>query len=322
MNLSINPTYFCNLRCSFCYLGDKLGDRTALDLGVLDNRLREIVAANRRIDYVDLYGGEVTLLPEDYLDEMFNIIHRYYSGNINVVTNLTKIHPILLRDDVDISVSFDFECRTGYKRTLQNISLLPPEKPVALLMLASDCLMKLNVPQMISVLNGLRNVQSVEIKPYSTNQYNQDSVQFVEFEEFVKQFLTNPEPLRAEFVNRLVLDEAVSGKRNAFSDQHVYITPSGKFGVLDFDHNDNEYFNELASIEDYFRWAKIEKIRVTSNPFCSQCKYLGRCLTEHYRDVKTLKNSCNGFITLLKWYDERLQSPAKDLPRQCVDHRP
>ena len=33
MNLSINPTYYCNFRCDFCYLTpEQLGDRQKIDL--------------------------------------------------------------------------------------------------------------------------------------------------------------------------------------------------------------------------------------------------------------------------------------------------
>ena len=48
------------------------------------------------------------------------------------------------------------------------------------------------------------------------------------------------------------------------------------------------------------------KDRVVKNPYCSQCDYLGSCLSEHLRDVKSLTYSCNGFKHLLDWYNERI----------------
>jgi hypothetical protein len=92
---------------------------------------------------------------------------------------------------------------------------------------------------------------------------------------------------------------------NSFSDDHVYITPSGNFSVLEFDLNDNEYFLELDSFDKYLYWAEKEKINLS--PICKQCKYMGHCLTEHYRYVKDLNNSCNGYKGLLEYY-ERLES--------------
>ena len=53
MNLSINPTYYCNFRCDFCYLTpEQLGDRQQITLSVLDQRLSEVP----EINHIDLYG--------------------------------------------------------------------------------------------------------------------------------------------------------------------------------------------------------------------------------------------------------------------------
>jgi hypothetical protein len=98
-----------------------------------------------------------------------------------------------------------------------------------------------------------------------------------------------------------MLHEAIRMDRNSFSDDHVYITPSGKFGVLEFDLNDNEYFLELDSFEKYLEWCLIEKSRIYKNQFCSNCEFSGKCLSEHLRKVTSLDDSCNGFHNLIKW---------------------
>ena len=103
------------------------------------------------------------------------------------------------------------------------------------------------------------------------------------------------------FVNADRISSSLNGTYSAYSDAHVYITPSGKFGVLEFDINDNEYFLEFNTFKEYLNWSNKEKLKVNNNPICSQCPYLGRCLTEHYRDVKDLTYSCNGFRYLLDW---------------------
>jgi molybdenum cofactor biosynthesis enzyme MoaA len=313
MNISLNPTYLCNLRCDFCYLGEKLGDKTRIDLGVLDSRLDEI-CRHKEIETLDLYGGEITILPNDYLNDLFLVIKKHYQGPVNIITNLTVMSDVLLREDVDVSVSFDFEARTGFEKTLRNLALMP--RHVSVLMLASKKFLEIDVGYMISVLNGLQSVQAVEIKPYSTNQYNQQAVSFKDYESLVQKFITHPIQLRPQFVNELYIQDSLAGTRNAFSDNHIYITPSGKFGVLEFDKNDDEFFLELDSYEDYLRWVQIEKLRVRSNPICSTCQYFGKCLTEHYRNVVNIENSCNGFRYLLDWYkDAGMETTSENLPR-------
>lgn len=313
MNISLNPSFLCNLRCNFCYLThNQLGDIKTLQLERLEEMFDQLTENGHKIEHIDLYGGEIGLLDDCYLVAMFSLINNYYKGKVNIITNLTNIHSVFLRKDVDLSVSFDFECRSAHKVTLQNIILTP--KPVHILMLASKCLIKKDVQAMINMLNIMTNVVSVEVKPYSTNQSNQQPVDFIDFENFVLKFITASPPLNAVLVNELNLQRVIDKQYSSWSDNHVYITPSGKWGVLEFDHNDNEFFMELDTLQQYFKWTETEKQRVEANQYCSQCDYLGHCLSEHLRDVKSLDRSCNGFQRLIQWYqNEKLETATVGL---------
>ena len=56
MIVSINPSYFCNFRCDFCYLSTKqLGDQKQISFDKLDELLSQV----DNIEHIDLYGGEV-----------------------------------------------------------------------------------------------------------------------------------------------------------------------------------------------------------------------------------------------------------------------
>jgi len=274
-----------------------LSDPKTLDLNELDNRLAEIIM-NEPIDYVDLYGGEITLLSDDYLQQLIDTIRKYYSGQINVVTNLVQHNAFLLRDDITLSVSYDFFCREASTKTFNNIVTTP--KDVHILMLASRCLIEKDVADMVNIFNAVSNIVSVEIKPYSSNQHNQQDVKYEEFEEFVKKWIELPKDF--QFINEDNIKDSLAGKRNAYSNDHIYITPSGKFAVLEFDENENEYFLELEDYNKYIEWTAIEQMRVHENLICNNCSYLGHCLSEHLRDVKSRKYSCNGFKHLLDWY--------------------
>jgi hypothetical protein len=185
-------------------------------------------------------------------------------------------------------------------------------KPFSILMLCSPKLIKKDVVQMISFFNTLNNLESVEIKPYSKNQSNQLEVSYLDYEEFVKKWITSNNK-KFEFVNEKLLEKVLSNKKNSFSDDHVYITPNGKYGVLEFDLNDNEFFLELDSLDEYYDWCKKEKVRVAKNKYCSNCDYYGKCLSEHLREVKNIDKSCNGFKKLIDWYDERMEIKARNL---------
>ena len=303
MTLSINPSYFCNFNCDFCYLTPaQLKDKTKIDLAQLDKLLHEVTIYDT-IDWIDLYGGEIAVLPDEYLDGMIAVIRKHYTGLINIVTNFSTMNDRLFADDVVLSVSYDFEARQQSDRVFQNLMMSP--KPVAVLILASKQVINMDVDYMINMLNMCSSVESVEIKPYSINQANCHSVSHRDFEQFVQRWLDSPVSKRFEFGNQSKIESCLDKTYNAYSDNHIYITPNGKFAVLEFDLNDREYFLELDSFEEYIKWAQKEKQDLS--PICKSCPYNGHCLTEHYRYVKDLDNSCNGYRFLLEAYERRLE---------------
>jgi len=309
MILSINPTYYCNFRCEFCYLTEQqLSNSKLLDLGRLSEMIAEI-SSQKKIEMVDLYGGEVGLISKEYWNNLIDVLHMYGIEDINLITNLSALNDITIDPRVYTSVSYDFDAREDSERVWKNMALL--NKPFSILMLASPKLIEKNVDEMIEAFNTLNRLTSVEIKPYSSNQANQLNINFKEYEEFVKKWITSPVQKRFVFGNEIQIQESINKQKNSFSDDHVYITPTGKYGVLEFDLNDNEFFLEYETLDKYFDWCKKEKIRVSKNKFCNSCEYYGSCLSEHLREVKSLDNSCNGFKLLLDWYDERLANKTR-----------
>ncbi len=301
ITISLNPTYLCNFRCHFCYLTpEQLGDKNKLNLSLLQGLLDQIKAAGYTVDHADLYGGEIGLLRNDYLEQMDQILYDHSDPTINVITNMSVKNLYFEQEHVDLSVSFDFEVRELSDKVLYN--MMTSEKDIAVLMLASRELITKDVEEMIKVFNSIKNITSVEIKPYSSNQANRYEITDEEFESFVIKWINSPTSKNFEFINEKLIQESLNKTRNAFSDDHVYITPSGKFSILEFDENDHEFFLELDTFSEYVAWSEVEKNRVNKNAICKKCEYLGHCLTEHYRPVKSLEHSCNGFKNLLDYY--------------------
>ena len=319
MNLSINPSYYCNFRCDFCYLTEEqLSDRTRLPIDKLYERISE-VAQHAEIGTVDLYGGEVGLLPKSYIQEMKGVFQAFGLDDINIITNLSMVNDIILDPDFYVTVSYDFEARESSDLVWKNMALLPKE--FSILILASPKVLQMDVDHMIQQLNLLSNLVSVEIKPYSSNQANDHNISDKQFEDFVMLWLEKLNSMRFEFVNLKRIENSAKLQANSFSDDHVYITPSGNFGVLEFDSDDNEYFWELDSFERYLDWSVEEQHLVSQNKYCGQCKYFGNCLSEHLREVKSLDQSCNGFINLIEWYNGRMANSSGDLSSDTQESR-
>jgi sulfatase maturation enzyme AslB (radical SAM superfamily) len=298
MSVSINPTYFCNFRCDFCYLThEQLANQKKID----PDRLDELLSDIPNISHIDLYGGEIGAIKRSYYDKIKNVIRKHYSGHININTNFSMLDDRFFEDDITLAVSYDFEARE--KSDLVFSNMLMSKKPIAVLILASQKVIHMNVDDMIQKLNLLSSVISVEIKPYSINQANQHPVTHKQFEEFVIRWIESPIQKNFEFMNEINIYESLDKTYNAFSDDHIYITPNGNYGVLEFDINDKEYFLELSNYSEYEKWAEKEKVGLSD--ICKDCKYVGHCLTEHYRYVKNLDHSCNGYKGLLDYYDQK-----------------
>lgn len=303
VNLSINPSYYCNFRCDFCYLTSKqLGDRQRLDLKTLFNRIDEVLE-HHEVGMVDLYGGETLLLPESYINEMKEGLHSRGIDDLNIITNLSVNNNVVEDLDWFISVSYDFEARERSDHVFQQ--MLKMKRRFSILTLASPAVLKMDPDELINTFNLLSQLESVEIKPYSSNQANRLDVSYLQYEEFIKQLLLRKSDMNFSFSNLNQIESSLKGTRNSFSDDHIYITPAGKFAVLEFDSNDDEFFLELDSVQQYLDWCTLERDRV-SKTTCSNCKYYGNCLSEHLREVKTLDKSCNGFINLLNWSEQNV----------------
>jgi len=300
ITLSLNPVYYCNFRCSFCYLTEQqLSDVTLLSLDRLKVMLAEI-SEHYRIEHVDIYGGEVLLLPQRYRENLLALVREAGCTDININTNLSLVNETALDPDITLSVSYDFGAREKADKVFENMLTLPREYRV-LTLVSRKLLDTVSVDECVQTFNLLGQMYGVEFKPYSTNQANADTVTFSEFENFVYGVLTHPDR-SFEVENEFLLQDVLAGTRNAFSDDHLYITPKAEFAVLEFDDQDREYFLPVQGIAGYVKWCQSEKQRVSHNPVCGKCNYFGSCLSEHLRPVVDLNESCNGFHNLIvKW---------------------
>ena len=305
ITVSINPSYFCNFSCDFCYLTpEQLSNQKKIPLDVLDNKLKEISEV-RNIEWIDLYGGEIGALKKNYFYGLKNVIKKYYDDKINIITNYSMLHEGFFQEDFYLSVSYDFEAREKSDLVYNNMFQSPV--PIAVLILASKKVIEMNIDEMIHKLNLCSGIESVEIKPYSINQANSQEVTHKDFELFVQKWIESSVKKNFDFINERNIIRSLRKEYNAFSNNHVYITPNGKFAVLEFDKYDKEYFLELNTIEEYIQWSEQEPITNVSD-ICRNCKYYGHCLTEHYRYVKDLDNGCNGYKGLLDYYGQRVEN--------------
>lgn len=300
MILSINPSYFCNFRCDFCYLTEQqLGDKQIASIERIMAKVTE-VQQHQKVRHVDIYGGEPLMFPKGYLTALVTALRSAGISSVGVNTNLSGLSSEILNVSAHISVSYDFDAREKSSKVYENMQMLT--RPFSILMLASEKVLALDVEKVIKKLNALEFLETVDIKPYSTNQANQHAIAHKDYERFVRAMIEAKTPKRFKLVNEDILVEAVTGQRNAFSDDHLYITPQAELAVLEFDLNDNEYFLTMKDYSSYEAWCHREKRKIEDHPVCGNCQFKGTCLSEHLRDKVEPEQGCNGFYNLIKWF--------------------
>lgn len=136
------PTIFCNINCSYCYLGELTNSKDLKKdinraVGTLRFALAKCAEENILPFNVSLHGGEVTTMPAPILEELFQIIQKHYMGNFDALhalgyrkanphikTNLYKFAPLIKlfsQYKVSISASIDLPLELhGRYRTLKN----------------------------------------------------------------------------------------------------------------------------------------------------------------------------------------------------------
>ena len=122
------PTLACNLGCTYCYLGKQTTEAAIrMDseraVSTLRHTLTALAAADVLAFNVSLHGGEVTMLPEAVLAQLFELIRKHYLDNFDAIsalghnkmaphikTNLYKfasLYALFDRHKVSISASID-----------------------------------------------------------------------------------------------------------------------------------------------------------------------------------------------------------------------
>ena len=114
MIVSVCPTFRCNLNCPYCYLGDMVNSSDVLSLDRLTNQLN-IISSHEPIDEISLFGGEISLLDEEYLYKLKDICYNF-TNTVGVTTNLANINITKIFDNITISLN---EERDDYFENVQ-----------------------------------------------------------------------------------------------------------------------------------------------------------------------------------------------------------
>lgn len=273
VDLSICPLIACNMNCSFCYIDKaKFSNRDLLSLETLVKVLK-----NYEIRRLDMYGGEITLLNEQYAIKLVSTIRQFYEKRIGFVSNGLQVPKhwinIFKQDFSDIAFSVG-NGRQRFDAVERTILSLYHEHNIGYSLIALDFG---DIPFQSDVF---KFAKQVSIKPYSKPAHSKE-----QHRADMLKILGYLYQERKDIWNKL---ERIEKDRDEI--KHFFLMPDGN--LYDVRYNENGEF-----LEDI---TKQQQYRQTN---CLCCQYYRKCFNEHYVSYQP-NQECVGRKDAMRFLDE------------------
>lgn len=287
MTVSVCPTFKCNQRCNYCYLGDKVCDSETLRISTLVHMLSKL-CLKHSISRIDIFGGEVSLLSDDYLKEL-NFCCKSFASNVSVVTNLHRDISHIFKN---ITISLNEE-RTDFDAILNKLPTLPYDFALSIVVLPSivNAFKSGKAQYMLNFIP--RNCNSVHLVQYSQSHMQKhkivvsdDDYEYVVFEA-CKMKKSGILPFKLQN-----LDDIQSQQYSPLMSESIFVLPSGEYAWISYQDHE-EKFSTSYNLADYD--AAVAKEYNIYKMKCEKCRYFQRCYTEHL----DLSKQCSGHKQLL-----------------------
>lgn len=291
ISLSIIPTYWCKTNCKYCYLGDLRKDQTTLDLQCLDNKLHQLVENDYVIDSISVYGGEISLLDEQYLIQIIKIIRSHVSNQVTIgfCTSGYNRSIFELAEYLKVRVTIPLnQERPDYKKNLQLIK----QHNCSLGVVVLPSIINTPVDQLVEFYDSLgRDVFFYQFYPSSINRspYSFDIKQYTDFViSFINEYKKKPRSF-----GLINLSEWMDKCYNPEASGFIYISPNGKWMTTGYS-DCLESFVEFDTLDQWKQYCKKERLQRLIK--CNACPYYDKCKAEHL--VVMGEEYCSGMSKL------------------------
>nr|DAU07787.1 MAG TPA: Fe-S oxidoreductase [Caudoviricetes sp.] len=292
ISLSIIPTYWCKTNCKYCYLGDLRKDQTTLDLQCLDNKLHQLVENDYVIDSISVYGGEISLLDEQYLIQIVKIIRSHVSNQVTIgfCTSGYNRSIFELAEYLKVRVTIPLnQERPDYKKNLQLIK----QHNCSLGVVVLPSIINTPVDQLVEFYDSLgRDVFFYQFYPSSINRspYSFDIKQYTDFViSFINEYKKKPRSF-----GLINLSEWMDKCYNPEASGFIYISPNGKWMTTGYS-DCLESFVEFDTLDQWKQYCKKERLQRLIK--CNACPYYDKCKAEHL--VVMGEEYCSGMRKLI-----------------------
>lgn len=296
MIVHVMPTYACNMRCEYCYLKGLERHTDILSIKKAEEVLTAI-SSHYDIERINIYGGEIGLLSDGYLKELFTACHAF-THHITAVTNLSRPEILSLDPMVSWTTSVNDE-RQENQKVIANLLMI--ENRLNLSQVVTPSVLKKGADRCLRELSMLGN--SVEFLRYSPAISNAIwDISNRKYEDFMIDVLDHAGNYPIQVQNMNDLRACIKGTYNAYMDSNLFISPNGSLNYVSYE-NGLEYFHPVQTIEQFMVITHKEKHLYENK--CRGCPYLGHCYAEHLHDSKA-GDVCCGLPNLLRYYEENI----------------
>ncbi len=301
LTLSIMPSYKCNFKCQYCYLGNLIQSDNLLSLENLESSLLELKQLYN-IKNVSLYGGELSLLDNVYLQRLADLIKlQLPKSSISLTSNFSNenILTFCLLNNIKLNVSLNEE-RYQYSKTLQQIKEYTGTKLFDLTVVVLPSIINRPINELYKFYNKL-GFDVFFIQHHNSVYKKSCSISLDQFSRFLYDFIcyhSMQSDAKFKIENLNVLNDTDFDPN---TEGYLFINPNGKYCTTVFKNNIEQY----VTFDNLQQWQTFcEKSYQTYIKSCSTCKYFNKCKAEHLETLNN-NNECSGLKRLLTLLQNR-----------------
>jgi sulfatase maturation enzyme AslB (radical SAM superfamily) len=302
IDVDILTNYFCNSDCEYCFLNQLRSSNKIIDIDILRQQLDD-VSVRYSIKNINLYGGEISLLPLSYLKRLIDFCNTY--SHVNVITNFSNpaCNDFLKKEKVSVTTSINEE-RTNNQQTEYSL-LLSDIDNLSLIQVVTPSLLSKSAKEVLTHLELFK--RDMGFLPYSPAKFarvNYD-ISNRDFSNFMKDVISEYQTgnfYHFEIFNLEKLDDACADRYNPTMRAILFINPFNKYSCVAYEGS-QEYFKTFDTLEAWE--VKCEEEAAAYEKKCGHCKYYKKCYAEHLKEWSE-DDECCGMKSLLEWYEENI----------------
>ena len=308
MYVHVMTNYFCNYNCEYCYLGDLKKSRQVIDIEKLKKQL-DAISARYDIDEIHCYGGEITLLDEDFVADVLKCCEPH--GYTSWVTNLSapdKVERIVEKTGITYATSLNEE--RPFHNELINKVYMMKHRPHSVIQVVTPSLLKKSPNEILEEAEKFKSTYLgfVQYFPSVTNELNYDkpadnpNKAYCDFlKGILAEHATGKYSMQIE--NDYALNQVIHGNYTPWTNNAIFITPFNEYACILYNEDDKgrEHLHILKDLDD-FEAVNAKEIS-TFKEKCGECSQFGYCYAEHMRDWNP-GDECCGNKSLIDWYRE------------------